>query len=146
MGVSEIQISYHPKVKLQDSPKVTSSEDAYRILIDHWSDDIQLRETFYIMLLNRANKVKGIVPISKGGIVGTVADIRIIFSIALKTMSTGIIMAHNHPSGNLKPSKADTDLTQRCRKAGGLLDINMLDHLIVTEEGYWSFADEGALK
>ena len=97
------------------------------------------------MLLNRANKVLGIYPVSKGGVSGTLVDPKLIFSVALKCNASSIILAHNHPSGNLFPSENDKELTQKLKSAGNFLDIKVLDHLIITPEGYFSFADEGLL-
>ena len=97
------------------------------------------------MYLNACHNVLGIYTASKGGITGTIADIRLILGVALKTASTAIIIAHNHPSGNLQPSKADETLTQKLKNAAGLLDVNLLDHLIISDAGYYSFADEGVL-
>jgi DNA repair protein RadC len=98
------------------------------------------------MLLNNSNKVKGIFEVSTGGITGTLVDVRILFAVILKSLSTSIILAHNHPSGNLKPSEADKQLTQKIKNAGGFLDVKLLDHLIIIPDGdYFSFADEGLL-
>ena len=102
-------------------------------------------EVFAVILLNRANKIIHFEIISKGGITGTVADPRIILKLALNHGATSIILSHNHPSGNLQPSKADEDITQRIKKAAALIDIHVLDHLIISEEGYYSFLDEGKL-
>jgi DNA repair protein RadC len=100
-----------------------------------------------VMYLNRANRVLGIFPTSVGGITGTVADPQLILSVALKTASTGIILEHNHPSGALKPSQSDIDLTIKIKEGGKLLDIKLLDHLILSpnEKEYYSFADEGMM-
>lgn len=106
---------------------------------------IELMEKFKCMFLNRANRVLGIYELSTGGISGTVADSRLVFAAALKINSSKIIISHNHPSGNLKPSKEDENLTARLKEGGRLLDIPILDHLIITREGYFSFADEGLL-
>jgi len=97
------------------------------------------------MLLNKACKVLGIVTISQGGICGTVVDLRLLFAIALKACATSIIVAHNHPSANLTPSNNDIAITERIRQAGRILDIELRDHFIITEEGYYSFAEEGKL-
>lgn len=98
------------------------------------------------MYLNRANRVIGVYKVSVGGITGTVADPRLILSVALKSAATSIILAHNHPSGNLKPSRADLELTTKIKTAAQLMDITVLDHLIVTsDEGFLSFADEGLM-
>ena len=110
-----------------------------------WSDHIELIEEFYILLLNRSNKVLGCTNISKGGVSGTVVDAKVIFAAALAANASSVILAHNHPSGNLKPSHADKEITQKLKGGGELLDIAVLDHLIITKDGYTSFADEGYL-
>lgn len=102
-------------------------------------------EVFGVLFLNRANKIKHFEIISRGGITGTVADPRIILKKALEEEATSIVLSHNHPSGNLKPSRADEELTQKIKQAAGYLDIRVLDHIIVSEEGYYSFADEGLM-
>lgn len=102
-------------------------------------------EVFAVLFLNQANKIKSFEVISKGGLTGTVADPRVIFSRALREGATSIVLSHNHPSGNLRPSRADEELTQKLRNAASFLDIRVLDHIIVSEEGYYSFADEGLL-
>jgi len=102
-------------------------------------------EVFAVVFLNRANKIKSFQTISKGGLTGTVADPRIILKKALEEEATSIVLVHNHPSGNLKPSRADEELTQKIRLAASYMDILVLDHIIVSEEGYYSFADEGLL-
>ncbi len=102
-------------------------------------------EAFAIVFLNRANKIKHFEIISKGGITGTVADPRLILKKAVEEEATSIILSHNHPSGNLRPSRADEELTARIKQAAGYLDIKVLDHIIVSNEGYFSFADEGIL-
>jgi len=98
-----------------------------------------------VILLNRANRVIGIFNLSTGGTVGTVAEPKLVFASSILRNASSIILAHNHPSGNLKPSTADTELTKKMKEAGKLLDIPVLDHLIVTSEGYYSFADEGII-
>ena len=102
-------------------------------------------EEFSVLVLNRANRVLGYARISQGGLSGTVADPKVIFQIALKSNSCSIIIAHNHPSGNTQPSEADIQLTRKLKDAGAVLDLPVLDHLILTSEGYYSFADEGLL-
>lgn len=143
--VSEISISYNPKFNAVDRPKITSSSNAYDILINHWDDDIQYRESFAILLLNRANKCLGMSLISKGGLSGTIADPKMIFQAALKANAASIILAHNHPSGNLKPSDNDVNLTNKIKSAGKALELPILDHIIVSNQNYYSFADEGIL-
>jgi len=102
-------------------------------------------EVFAVVYLNRANKIKHFEIISQGGITGTVADPRIILKKAVEQEATSIILSHNHPSGNLKPSRADEEITQKIKQAASYLDIRVLDHIIVSEEGYYSFADEGQM-
>jgi DNA repair protein RadC len=144
--VAEIQLSYKTKVKPSDRPKIMSSKDAYDILLQAWDKDkIEFVEQFKILLVNRANRVLGIVDISTGSITGTVADPKIIFASALKANACSLIMAHNHPSGNKQASQADIDLSRKMREGGKLLEIQVLDHIIVTIEGYLSLTDEGLM-
>lgn len=144
--VAEIQLSYRSNVKPSLRPRITCSKDAFEVLKESWDDSkMELVEHFKVLLTNRANKVLGILEISTGGITGTVADPRLIFVAALKAGSIGIILAHNHPSGNLKPSQADIELTRKIKEGGKLLEIQLLDHIILTTEGYFSFSDEGLI-
>lgn len=122
---------------------ITGSRSAYDILRRHLVD--LNHEEFWILLLSRNLKVIGRELISKGGLSGTVADPKIIFHVALQHQASSIILAHNHPSGNKKPSQQDIDLTKKLCTAGKMLDINVFDHIIITDEGYYSFADEGVL-
>lgn len=146
LHVAEIEISYHPKIKPSNRPKIGESGSAYEILLQTWnSGSIELQEEFKVMFLNQGMRVLGILEMSKGGCTATVADQRIIFAAALKANATGVIFSHNHPSGNLKPSEADKIITDKFKKIGELLDIKVIDHLIVTKEGYYSFADNGLL-
>lgn len=144
--VAEIQLSYRQKVKPSEMPKIASSRDAYDILLQGWDQDkISLQEQFKVLFLNRAHKVLGQLELSTGGVSGTVADPKIIFVAALRAMASGIIISHNHPSGNLTASQSDIDLTKKLKEAGKFLELQLLDHIIVTTEGYFSFADEGML-
>lgn len=144
--VSEIQLTYKSKVKPSQRPKITGSKDAHAVLFETWDKSkLELIEQFKVMLTNRANKVLGIIEISTGGIAGTVADPKLIFAGALKAGASGMILAHNHPSGNLTASQADIELTRKLKAGGKLLEIQVLDHVIITSEGYFSFADEGLL-
>ncbi|MEO6949279.1 MAG: DNA repair protein RadC [Ginsengibacter sp.] len=102
-------------------------------------------EVFAVVFLNRANKILDFQKISTGGITHTIVDPRIIFKKALEVKATSLILCHNHPSGNLKPSRADEEITQKLKSAGALLDITVIDHMIVSDEGYYSFADEGIM-
>jgi len=145
-NVAEIQLTYKSNVKASLRPKITGSRDAFNILKDSWDDSkIEFVEQFRVMLTNRAQKILGIVEISTGGVSGTVADPKVIFAAAIKAGASGFIMAHNHPSGNLSPSQSDIDLTRKMKEGGKLLEIQLLDHIIVTTEGYYSFADEGMI-
>jgi DNA repair protein RadC len=143
--LAEIEVSY--KTKRKDIIKITSSKDAFNVLYPLFDvNTIGLKEEFFILLLNRANNVLGWFKLSSGGTTGTVVDPKLIFMLALKTVACSVILCHNHPSGNLKPSDHDISLTKRIKEAGKLLEISLLDHLIVTPEGnYHSFADEGLI-
>jgi len=144
--VAEVELTYKSKVKAADRPQINSSEDAYTILKEIWEEGkMDFVEQFKVLLLNRANRVLGFVNVSTGGVTGTVADPKVIFVAALKAHACALIIAHNHPSGNLKPSAADETLTQKIKSAGMFLDIRLLDHLVLSSEGYLSFADEGLL-
>lgn len=144
--ISEVQLCYKSKVKVSERPTIYTSGDAYNILIQYWDENtIELLEQFKILLVNRANRVVRISDISMGGVASTVVDPKIVFSTALKANASGIILAHNHPSGKLYPSKEDDSVTKRMNKAGGILEVRVLDHLIVTKEGYYSYSDEGTL-
>ncbi|MEJ6979768.1 JAB domain-containing protein [Pedobacter sp. P351] len=144
--VSEINVSYRPKFKASERPTISSSKDCFNILAASWDiNKLELLEQFKVLLLNRANRVLGIYEVSSGGMAGTVADSKLIFGTALKACAASVILAHNHPSGNLKPSQADISLTRKIKAGGDLLDISVLDHIIISSESYLSFADEGLL-
>ncbi|MDE1207656.1 JAB domain-containing protein [Tenacibaculum larymnensis] len=145
--VNEIQISYREKVSTLKSDPIKSSEHAAKLLYKNWDKNtIGLHETFKILLLNNSNRVKGIYPLSTGGITGTLVDVRILFAIVLKTLSVGILLAHCHPSGKLKPSEADKRLTDKIKQVAQLFDVSVLDHIILAPDGsYYSFADNGEL-
>jgi DNA repair protein RadC len=123
--------------------QVSTSIDAYESIVSQYKD--LNHEEFWILLLNRANRITSKHLVSKGGQAGTIADPKIIFNIALENHAASVILTHNHPSGNLKPSHADLELTRKLRSAGQFLDIPVLDHLIITDQGFLSFADEGLL-
>ena len=144
--VAEVELVYKTKVKASERPKITSSKDIYNILRQVWDENkIELLEQFKVVFLNRNHRVLGIYEVSSGGVSGTVADAKLIFMAALKINACTLIISHNHPSGNLCPSEADKKLTQRIKEAALLLDILLLDHIILTNEGYYSFANEGLL-
>lgn len=128
---------------IKDKPQIRSSRDAYDAIAPLVMD-LQ-HEEFWILMLNRANKVVKRVKISLGGVAGTVVDAKIIFKKALELPASALVLCHNHPSGNLRPSGADIEITKKIKAAGELLDISILDHLIVSEMGYFSFADEGMM-
>jgi len=145
-GVAEVELVYHSKVRAADRPKVLNAADAYRILMDHWNkDSIELLEEFKVMLLNCNGGLLGIYDLSKGGITSTLVDPRLIYAAALKAAATSIILAHNHPSGELKPSRADQEMTSKIVAGANVLEIKVNDHLIITPENYFSFANEGLL-
>lgn len=129
--------------EIMHKPLVSSSKDIADFLQTKLKD--YRHEVFAVLFLNRANKINHFEVVSEGGITGTVADPRIILRKALEEDAVNIILCHNHPSGSLKPSKADEQLTQKIKQAALFLDITVLDHLIVSEDGYYSFADEGIL-
>ena len=144
--VSDIEITYNPKLKISQLPRVTDSKEAYKLFYDRWDKGkLQFVEQFKMLLLNKNNRVLGIYSVSDGGISGIVVDPRVIFIAALKSCATSIILAHNHPSGNMKPSNDDLVITRKLREAGKLLDIPVLDHLIITIDSYTSLNEEGYL-
>lgn len=145
-NVAEVEISYRPNYKPSERPQISTSQQAYEILIAHWPlGRIDFLEEFKIILLNRRNKVLGLAEISIGGVSGTLADPKVIFAIALKSGASGVILCHNHPSQELEPSKEDMALTQKLKQGGKLLDISILDHLIISKDSFYSFADEGVI-
>jgi len=147
LKVNEIRISYCEKIGVITSPTMKDSEHVAKLLYENWDKQtIGLHETFKVLLLNNANKVKGTFQASTGGLTGTLVDVRILFAVVLKTLSVGIILAHNLPSGTNQPSEADIKLTDKIQKAAELLDIRVLDHLSILPDGsYFSFSDNGML-
>ncbi len=143
--VREISIGYSHAVKPSSLPIINSSTKAYNILREIWNKDIEYRETAYILLLNKASRLLGYKLISLGGTATTIIDSKLIYQSILMSNASAYILAHNHPSGNLKASAADKKITQQLKESFSILDISFLDHLIVTVEGYYSFADEGNL-
>jgi len=146
--VAELKVSYHPKLDVGQLPIISSPKDAYDFIYSFFPEDtIALQEHFIVAYLNRANRVIGVYHTSIGGVSGTVADPRLILGTALKIVASGIILAHNHPSGNLSPSGNDLELTRKIKDAGKLMDVTLHDHLIVVPEGnkYYSFADDGQI-
>ena len=144
--VAEVELVYKTKVKPSERPLVKSAKDCYELLRLTWDENkIEFVEQFKVVLMNRAQRVLGIYELSTGGVTGTVADPKLVFTAALKANACNIILSHNHPSGPLKPRRADEALTKQIATAGIYLDIRVIDHIIVTNEGYYSFADEGLI-
>jgi DNA repair protein RadC len=127
----------------EEKPKITSSKDAFDLLKGDMMD--LPNEEFWVLLMNRANRVVKKKRVSEGGVSGTVADPKIIYKMALEELASGVIVAHNHPSGNLQASQSDLDLTKKLKEAGKFLEIQLLDHIIIANQKYLSFADEGMI-
>lgn len=148
-AVGEVELSYKrlhsEEAVIMRGVKVTSSSDVYNFLKAKMEQHLEHCERFYAIYFNRANNVQGVYQVSSGGVAGTVADPKLILQAALLLNSSSIVIGHNHPSGNTKPSSADIALTKKFKAACETMDIVLLDHIIVTEESYYSFADEGVL-
>lgn len=141
--ISEYSLKY-TKTDIQKT-KITTSESASNVIRKFYFDDINIYESFFILLLNKANNTTGFAKISQGGTAGTVVDIKIIAKYAVESLSSSVIICHNHPSGNKQPSDADLNITRRIKDALLLLDIKLIDHIIITENDFYSFADNGNL-
>lgn len=143
---SEIELIYKSKIKASERPHITSSNSAFKLAIEMWNpDNIDFFEQFKILLLNQSNKVLGVYEVSSGGISSSLVDLRLLFAAVIKANATAVIMIHNHPSGKTLPSPADKLITKKVKEAGALLNIELIDHLIISSEGYYSFADKGKL-
>lgn len=141
--INEIEISYKPN-KLGNGIKITDSHKAYQVLLDNWNKEtLELYEEFKVLLLNNSNEVLGVSILSRGGMTGTLVDVRLLFATVLKSGATALITAHNHPSGKLKPSQADISIYNKIAEVAKFHDINYLDNLIITVGGKFSFKDEG---
>lgn len=126
--------------------KIEQSKDAADLFRKIWEEDtLEIYESMICIFLNRQNNTIGWLKVSQGGLSGTVTDNRLILATALNCLASGILMAHNHPSGNLTPSESDTKITQKLKAAGVIMDIQLLDHIILTEKDYYSFADNGII-
>ncbi|MBL8000413.1 MAG: JAB domain-containing protein [Flavobacteriales bacterium] len=143
--IPEVSLKYSFNPKGLERPLVSTSSTCYEMLREAFEPYMELQETFVVLLLDRGNRAKGWYRASTGGLHGTVADPKLIFAVALKTLSSAIILAHNHPSGQLRPSEEDIRLTRKMVEAGKFLEIAVHDHVIVTTGGYYSFADNGML-
>ena len=141
--ISEYSLKY-TKSEIQKT-KITTSESASNVIRKFYFDDINIYESFFILLLNSQNATTGFAKISQGGTAGTVVDIKIIAKYAVDSLSPKVIICHNHPSGNKQPSDADLNITRKIKDALLLLDIKLIDHIIITENDYYSFADNGNL-
>ena len=128
-----------------EARKIDGSRSAAEYIRQFYSDDIEIYESCFILLLNRANNTIGYAKISQGGITGTVVDVKILCKYVVDSMASSVIIAHNHPSGNLRPSDADRNITSKIKSALVYLDSQLLDHVILTADGHYSFADEGLI-
>ena len=145
-GFAEISVSYKSKKKFDKMPFIRNSTEAQRLFRKIWSDKIEHVEEVYVLLLNHSKRALGYSKVSMGGFSVALTDRRVIFQIALKGNASSIIIAHNHPSGNLRPSEQDLKLSQYIKRAGEIMDIPLIDHLIMTKDGFKSLADEGKLQ
>ncbi len=144
--LAEVELVYKTKIKIKDRVKINDCESGQQYCRALFSEDsIEHIEKFYIVLLNRNNQVLGWKKISQGGVNGTIADPKVILQAAIISNASAIILTHNHPSGATKPSHADVALTQKIKQASLLHDINVIDHIIITEDSFYSFANEGNL-
>jgi len=144
--VAEVELSYRNRVPSKDRKKVQTSADAYNILLNNHDDGtIDYTETFKVLYLNHAGQVVGCITVSKGGITATSVDVRNVLQGALLTNAVAMVLAHNHPSGSTRPSREDDRITSQISKAGELLNIKVLDHIIFTREHFYSYNDEGRI-
>lgn len=144
--VSEVQLIFKRKVEHKDMLRISCSTDAYAILRNAWDENrIELLEEFKILMLDRAGYCLGISDIAVGGVSGCIADPKIVFATALKANASSIILAHNHPSGNLKPSESDLRLTKKLVEGGKHLDISVIEHIIMASNNYYSMGDDGLM-
>ena len=144
--VAEVGLTYRNRVPKKDRKQILDSHSAYNILRENFSDEtIDYRETFKVLYMNLNCQVLGCSTISEGGITDTLADVRMILQGALLTNAVAMILAHNHPSGTLKPSREDDRLTKRIVEAADIMNIRVNDHIILTSEGFYSYDDEGRI-
>lgn len=144
--IAEVELVYHNKKPSSERPKISGSADAYNALINTWDKNkLELQEQFRVLLLDQQNSCLGVSTIAMGGIADCMVDLKLVFALALKAHASAIILSHNHPSGNVKFSEADRRLTSQFQKAGELLQIKVLDHILVTKDGHLSMSDTGAM-
>ena len=144
-NIPEITVSYKDNVKTSERAVIRSSKDIADLLSVVYEDFVQHHEEFHVLYLNRANRVLGVSCVSRGGMNGVTVDPRIILQTALKACAHSICISHNHPSGSIRPSSDDLVMTKAIQKSCKAIGIELLDHVIMTEENYCSFADEGLL-
>ena len=145
-NITEIELSYKNEIPLHHRPQLLSNEDAANFLQNIWNDNFSFQEEFNIVYLNRNNRVLGVFNLAKGTVSNCIVDIKLAFVTAIKANCSSLIFAHNHPSGNKKPSISDIALTEKFEEVGKLLDINIVDHIILTPDGeFFSFALEDLL-
>lgn len=142
--VQEVKLAYNHHHSIEP-PVITTSAQAYEVLYHFFDEHMECHEAFRILLMDRRNACRGVLTVGQGGVTATTADPKIIFAAAVKSLACGIILAHNHPSGQLKPSEADIQLTRKLVAGGKLLDICVLDHIILTKTSFYSFADNGMM-
>ena len=143
-SIAEVQVSYNPEKTIDF--KLENSRSSFQLLLKSWDEGrIEMQEEVKVLLLNTSNKVLGIYSLAQGGISGCHVDIRLILAVALKSVASGLILVHNHPSGSIRPSDIDKRITEKLKLACQLVDIKLLDHLIITKNDYFSFADEEIL-
>ncbi len=146
LKVTEVSLAYRNKTKASERLSIRSSKEAYDILMSSWDQDlIELQEQFRVLLLDRKSSCLAVSTVASGGISSCIVDLKLVFATAIKACASSIVLAHNHPSGNRTPSNEDKSLTRKFVEAGKILDVHILDHIIVTKDGYTSFADEGEL-
>ena len=140
--LAEISINYKSNIKPENKIKITSPEESAHQLRNIWNDKIDYQESMYLMLLDRANNILGYTLLATGATTGVLVDIKMILQTALKSNAHGVIMAHNHPSGNIYPSKQDDAITSKVKKGLEAIDVKLLDHLIISTEGFYSYQNE----
>lgn len=143
--VSKYKITTKKYKSKLESETITDSKKSYGFIKKFWHKDINIYESFFILLMNQANETMAYAKISQGGVAGTIVDVKIVAKYAVDCLASSVILAHNHPSGNPNPSKADIAITKKIKEGLKLLDIQVLDHLILFESGYTSLADENLM-
>lgn len=145
-AIGEVFLGYKTKVKVKDALVISNSELSNQLFREVWdSSQLTLRESFKAVFLNTSNRAVNFYSLSDGGVSGTVVDTRLLLQAAILSNASSIIICHNHPSGNLNPSEADRKVTKKVKEAALLFDIMLLDHIILTEDDYFSFADSGMM-